>query len=53
MNASRIVKVTSGYLWRLPLCAVAYAGGAVAGGALLTAFGLPLPEVSEQTPVGS
>ncbi len=48
MNASRIVKMTSGYLWRLPLCALAYAGGAMAGGALFAALGLPLPEVPEQ-----
>jgi hypothetical protein len=48
MNASRILKATGGYLWRLPLCALAYAGGIMAGGALLTALGLPLPEVPEQ-----
>jgi hypothetical protein len=48
MSASRILKATGGYLWRLPLCALAYAGGAMAGGALLTALGLPLPEVPEQ-----
>jgi hypothetical protein len=48
MNASTILKMTSGYLWRLPLCALAYAGGAMAGGALLTTLGMPLPEVPEQ-----
>jgi hypothetical protein len=48
MNAVSILKVTSGYMWRLPLCALAYTGGAMAGGALLTALALPLPEVPEQ-----
>jgi len=43
MNASRILKVTTGYLWRLPLCALAYAGGA-----LLATVGMPLPELPEQ-----
>ena len=41
-------KVTVGYLWRLPLCAVAYVVGSMAGGALVSALGLPLPEVPEQ-----
>jgi len=48
MNASRILKVTTGYLWRLPLCALAYAGGAMASGALLATVGLPLPELPKQ-----
>ena len=48
MNALRILKATSGYVWRLPLCAAAYVGGAMAGGALLTALGMPLPEIPQQ-----
>ena len=40
--------MTTGYLWRLPLCALAYTSGAIAGGALLAAVGIPLPEVPEQ-----
>ena len=48
MNATRILRVTAGYLWRLPLCALAYVVGAGAGGALISALGMPLPEIPEQ-----
>ena len=48
MNVIRALKPVAGYLWRLPLCAFAYVGGAMAGGALISALGLPLPEVPEQ-----
>ncbi|MCU0915486.1 MAG: hypothetical protein MUC88_13105 [Planctomycetes bacterium] len=48
MNTARVFKTTLGYLWRLPLCALAYVGGAAAGGALIAALGLPLPQLPEQ-----
>ncbi len=48
MNAGRIAKTTAGYLWRLPLCAAAYVGGVMAGGALISALGLPLPKLPEE-----
>ncbi len=48
MNATRIPRTTVGYLWRIPLCATAYVAGTVAGGALVSALGMPLPEVPEQ-----
>ena len=48
MNAKRIAKATAGYLWRLPLCALAYVGGITAGGALVSALGMPLPKLPEQ-----
>ena len=49
MNARRIAKTTAGYLWRLPLCTVAYVAGATASGALVSALGMPLPKLPEQT----
>jgi len=49
MNATRILGTTAGYLWRLPLCALAYVASAAASGALVSALGLPLPEVPKQT----
>ncbi len=48
MSSVLTLKATAGYLWRLPLCAVAYVVGNMAGGALVSALGLPLPEVPEQ-----
>jgi len=44
----RLSRVNIGYLWRIPLCALAYVGGVTAGGALLPALGLRLPQVPEQ-----
>jgi hypothetical protein len=48
MNARRIARTTAGYLWRLPLCALAYVGGATAGGAMVSALGMPLPKLPVQ-----
>ena len=48
MKATRIVKTTAGYLGRLPLCAAAYVGGAMASAALVSALGMPLPKLPEQ-----
>jgi len=48
MNATRILRIAAGYLWRLPLCALVYVIGAVAGGSLISALGMPLPELPEQ-----
>lgn len=49
MNTTRTLRTAAGYLWRLPLCTSAYVVGAVASGALVSALGLPLPQVPEQT----
>lgn len=48
MSSVATLKAFGGYLWRLPLAAGAYVVGTMAGGALVSAFGLPLPEVPEQ-----
>jgi len=48
MNTARTLRTILGYLWRIPLCALAYVAGAMASGALLAALGLPLPQVPEQ-----
>ncbi len=48
MNAPRLLKTTAGYAWRLPLCTLAYVGGITAGGALISALGMPLPRLPEQ-----
>ena len=48
MNTRRIAKATVGYLWRLPVCTLAYVGGITAGGALIAALGMPLPKLPEQ-----
>jgi hypothetical protein len=48
MNTTQILKRAAGYTWRLPLCVLAYMVGVVAGGALVTALGMPLPKLPEQ-----
>lgn len=48
MNAVWNLKAAVGYLWRVPLCALAYVAGTMAGGAVLPALGLPLPQLPEQ-----
>jgi len=48
MNTTRILRMATGYVWRLPLCAFAYVAGAAAGAALVTALGMPLPKLPEQ-----
>ncbi len=48
MNFGRIFKTVGGYVWRLPLCALAYVLGTMAGGALVPALGMKLPAVPEQ-----
>jgi hypothetical protein len=48
MNMAQNLKATIPYLWRIPLCALAYVVGAVAGGAVVSALGLPLPRMPEQ-----
>jgi hypothetical protein len=52
MNTTRILRLVVGYGWRLPLCALAYVGAEVAGGALISAVGLPLPQLPEQANEG-
>jgi len=49
MNARQKAKTTAGYLWRLPLCTVAYVAGATASGALVSSLGMPLPKLPAQT----
>jgi len=53
MNAAQNVKAVVGYLWRVALCAVAYVAGAMAGGAAVSALGLPLPQLPKQTDEGT
>jgi hypothetical protein len=48
MDIGQNLKTAVGYLWRVPLCALAYVVGAIASGAVLSALGLPLPQVPEQ-----
>jgi hypothetical protein len=48
MIAERVLGKVIGYLWRVPLCALAYVAGAMASGAIMAALGLPLPQVPEQ-----
>ncbi len=48
MNAIRILKTATGYVWRLPLCAGAYVVGAAASAVMVTTLGMPLPQVPEQ-----
>jgi len=48
MAARRTVKTTIGTLWRAGLCAGMYVVGAAGGGALVSALGMPLPEVPAQ-----
>ena len=49
MIAVQNLRAAVGYLWRAPLCALAYVAGAMAGGAVISALGLPLPQIPEQT----
>ena len=48
MTAIQNLKAAVGYSWRVPLCALAYVTGAIVSGAMLSALGLPLPQVPEQ-----
>ena len=48
MDTMRWFRMNIGYLWRISLCALAYVGGVMAGGAILPALGLPIPQVPEQ-----
>lgn len=49
MIAVQNLRAAVGYLWRAPLCALAYVAGAIAGGAVISALGLPLPQIPDQT----
>jgi hypothetical protein len=53
MNAAQNLKAIVGYLWRVVLCGVAYVAGAMAGGAAVSALGLPLPQLPKQTDEGT
>ena len=48
MSTTRILRMAAGSTWRLGLCTFAYAAGAAASGALVTALGMPLPKLPEQ-----
>lgn len=48
MTAMQVSRTLTGYLWRVPLCALAYVGGAMASGAAFSALGLPLPQLPER-----
>lgn len=48
MNTTQTLRTAVGYAWRLPLCALAHVVGVVASGALVTALGMPLPQLPEQ-----
>jgi hypothetical protein len=53
MNAVPNLKAVAGYVWRIPLCALAYVAGALAGGAAVSALGLPLPQMPEPAEAGT
>ena len=48
MKFGQIFKITGGYVWRVPLCALAYIVGTMAGGSLVSALGMQLPSLPEQ-----
>ena len=48
MKFGQISKTVLAYLWRIPLCAFAYMAGTMAGGALVSGLGMPLPKFPEQ-----
>lgn len=48
MKVTQILKPVFQYLWRVPLCAVAYMVGTMAGARLVSALGMSLPEIPEQ-----
>jgi hypothetical protein len=48
MNTAQALRTTLSHLWRIPLCALAYATGAIVGGSAVSALGLPLPQLPEQ-----
>jgi hypothetical protein len=51
MSAVQSRKAAFGYLWRVPLCALAYVAGTIVAGVAVSALGLPLPQVPEQADV--
>lgn len=48
MKFGQIFKITGGYVWRVPLCALAYIVGTMAGGSLVSALGMQLPSLPEE-----
>ncbi|MBN1505801.1 MAG: hypothetical protein JW955_03090 [Sedimentisphaerales bacterium] len=48
MNTMQNRSAIAGYLWRVPLCGLAYVAGTVVAGAGVSALGLPLPQLPEQ-----
>ena len=48
MNTAQALRMAFAHLWRIPLCTLAYVAGAVAGGAAVSALGVPLPQLPEQ-----
>ena len=48
MKSGKALKTISGYIWKVPICALAYVVGTMAGGALVSALGMKLPSIPEQ-----
>ncbi|MBN1512122.1 MAG: hypothetical protein JXB13_08915, partial [Phycisphaerae bacterium] len=48
MAEKRVVGTTLGYVWRIGLCALANVVGTAAGGALISALQMPVPETPGQ-----
>ncbi len=53
MITAQVLRKVFGYVWRIPLCALAYVVGAMVGGAAVSALGLPLPQLPEQSDAGT
>jgi hypothetical protein len=48
MKFRQTFKTTSGYIWRVPLCAFAYIAGTMASAGLVSAIGMKVPPIPEQ-----
>jgi hypothetical protein len=48
MKFRQTFKTTSGYIWRVPLCAFAYIAGTMASAGIVSAIGMKLPPIPEQ-----
>jgi len=48
MKSGKALKTIGGYIWKVPICALAYMVGTMVGGALVSALGMKLPAVPEQ-----
>jgi len=48
MKSGKALKTIGGYIWKVPICALAYTVGTMAGGALVSTLRMKLPAVPEQ-----